>query len=142
MSWWIWMLVGLAMLTVEILIPGGIIMVFFGVSALLVGTLVAVGLGGPLWFQILLFAVLSIVSLLTLRGPILRRMEATPAAVDPIDSLVGAQALLLEEIAPGAEGKVELRGSAWTAYNQGDRVLQSGEKCFVAKVESLMLFVQ
>ena len=74
MTWWIWILVGLALLAVEIAIPGGIIMLFFGVSAMIVGVLVALGVGGPLWFQVLLFSVLSVVSLLTLRGTILRRM--------------------------------------------------------------------
>jgi membrane protein implicated in regulation of membrane protease activity len=142
MDWWIWMLIGLALLTLEILIPGGIIMVFFGVAALLVGLLVALGIGGPLWFQILVFTVLSVVSLLTLRGPILRRMKATPGSEDPIDSLIGSQALVLEAMAPGDEGKVELRGTAWSALNEGEATLEPGAKCRVSRVESLKLYVR
>ena len=142
MDWWIWMLAGLAMLTVEILIPGGIIMVFFGVSAILVGSLVALGVGGPPSFQILLFTVLSVVSLLALRGPILRRMKATPNSHDPVDSLAGESALVLEAMEPGAEGRVELRGSAWSARNESDRTLSVGAKSVVSRVENLMLFVR
>ena len=92
MTWWIWILVGLALLVVEIAIPGGIIMVFFAVAAMIVGVLVALGVGGPLWFQALLFSALSVVSLLTLRGPILRRMTSTDGSADQVDSIAGKQA--------------------------------------------------
>jgi membrane protein implicated in regulation of membrane protease activity len=142
MTWWIWMLLGLGLLMFEIVIPGGIIMLFFGVSALVVGGLVAAGTGGPLWLQILLFAVLSVVSLLTLRGPILRRMKATQHAAGEVDSFIGANAELLDDIAPGAEGKAELRGTVWTAHNVGDRQLDRGKRCTVEKVEGLTLFVR
>lgn len=142
MTWWIWILAGLALLVVEVLIPGGILMVFFGVSALIVGALVALGLGGPLWLQLLVFTVLSVVSLLTLRGPVLKRMHAGPEVSDSIDSLVGAEAESLVDFAPGEPGQVELRGTAWKAFNGGDRTLRRGERCVVERVESLILFVR
>ena len=142
MAWWIWMLLGLGLLMFEIIIPGGIIMLFFGISALVVGGLVAADAGGPLWFQILLFSGLSVVSLLTLRGPILRRMKATENAAGEVDSLIGANAELMDDIAPGAEGKAVLRGSVWTAHNLGDRQLDRGKRCTVETVEGLKIFVR
>jgi membrane protein implicated in regulation of membrane protease activity len=142
MTWWIWILVGLALLAVEVAIPGGIIMLFFGVSAMIVGALVAFGVGGPLWFQALLFSVLSVVSLLTLRGPILRRMNSTDGSADLVDSIAGKQAVALDDIAPMAEGKVELRGTSWTACNVGNRPLPAGQKCIVDRVDGLKLYVR
>jgi len=142
MTWWIWILAGLGLLAAEVIIPGGIIMLFLGVAALIVGVLVAIGVGGPLWFQILLFSVLSVVSLLTLRGPILRRMQARHSDAEQVDSIVGTGAVLTEDIAPGAEGKAELRGTAWTAVNLGTRALSKGERCIVEKVEGLTLFIR
>jgi membrane protein implicated in regulation of membrane protease activity len=142
MTWWIWVLAGLALFGLEALVPGGIIMVFFGVAALLVGVLVAVGMGGPLWFQWLLFSVVSVVSLLTLRGPILRRMNASAEGTETIDSLLGQQALAMEDLAPGAVGKAELRGTSWTAENVGDRTLTRGQHGIVERVEGLKLFVR
>ena len=133
---------GLALLGLEALVPGGIIMVFFGVAAILVGGLVAIDMGGPLWFQGLLFSVVSIVSLLTLRNPILRRMNPTDAAAAEVDSLAGEQALLFGDIAPGAEGRVELRGAPWTARNVGDALLKAGQKCTVDRVDGLKLYVR
>ena len=141
MAWWIWILVGLALLAVEVAIPGGIIMLFFGVSAMIVGVLVALGVGGPLWLQALLFSALSVVSLLTLRGPILRRMNSTDGPTDQVDSIVGRQAMVLDGIAPQGEGKVELRGVPWTAHNDGNSPLTVGQTCTVHRVDGLKLYV-
>jgi len=142
MTWWIWILLGLALLVVEIAIPGGIIMLFFGLSAMIVGVLVALGVGGPLWLQAVLFSLLSVVSLLALRGPILRRMTSTDSAADKVDSFAGKQAVILSDIAPGAEGRAELRGTSWTAQNVGDSPLSAGQKCTVDRVDGLKLYVR
>ena len=142
MTWWIWILLGLAMLAVEIVIPGGIIMLFFGVSAMIVGVLVALDIGGPLWFQAMLFSVLSVVSLLTLLGPIVRRMNATDPSAGEVDSIADEPAMALGDIAPGAEGKDELRGTPWTAENVGDRPLTAGQKGAVDRVDGLKLYVR
>jgi len=142
MTWWIWMLLGFALLAVEVVIPGGIIMLFFGASAMIVGALVALGVGGPLWFQALLFSAMSVVSLFTLRGPILRRMQATDIAADKVDTFVGTQAVALGEIAAGAEGKAELRGTAWTAQNIGDGLISQGQSCTVERIDGLKLYVR
>jgi membrane protein implicated in regulation of membrane protease activity len=142
MAWWIWILIGLGLLAAEVAIPGGITMLFFGVSAVVVGMLVALGLGGPLWLQALLFATLSIVSLLSLRGPILRRMNARRPSAQEIDSLVGKAVLLKGEIQPGAEGAAELRGTTWTARNCGDVALAAGHQATIERVDGLKLLVR
>ena len=142
MTWWIWILLGLALLAVEILVPGGIIFLFFGASAIVVGALVATGLGGPMWVQAVVFSVMSIVSLLTLRGPILRRMEAHGRPTEKVDSFVGEAVVLSEGIGPRGKGKGELRGTSWTVENLGDRNLSSGDAPTVERVDGLTLFVR
>ena len=141
MPWWIWILIALACLALEVMTPGGIILLFFGVSAGVVGTLVAVGLGGPLWFQVLLFSFLSIVSVLTLRGPIVRRMRVTNAASRAVDSLVGERGVLLEDLSPGDIGKAELRGTSWNARNVGEVLLAKGQRCVVKEVDGVNLMI-
>ena len=142
MGWWIWILGGLALLALEIVIPGGIIFLFFGVAALIVGVLVALGLGGPLWFQWLLFSVLSIVSMLTLRRPILRRLQINLDETDTIDNFRGERVRVAEELQPGAEGKGEFRGTHWTVENVGDTVLAADSSAIVERVEGLRLFIR
>ena len=64
MEWWLWAALGLLLAVGEVLTPGGFFVIFFGLAGLVVALLTLVGLGGALWFQILLFSIFSVVSLL------------------------------------------------------------------------------
>ena len=141
MGWWIWIVVGLVMLAFEVFVPGGIIMLFFGAAAIVVGTLVGLGIAGPLPVQLALFSGLSVLSLLTLRGPILRRVKAGGQDLE-VDTLVGKTVIARQEIAPGAEGKAELRGTSWSAENIGDEPIAQGGKATVERINGLRLFVR
>ena len=127
MGWWIWIIVGIVMLAVEVIIPGGIIMLFLGAAALIVGILAGLGMAGPLSVQLALFSVLSVVSLLTLRGPILRRIKAGGQDLE-VDTVVGKTVIATADIATKGEGKVELRGTSWSAENIGDEPISKGGK--------------
>src|SRR5262249_50222631 len=131
---------GLALLLIEMATPGGLFFLFFGVAALLVGCLAGLGVK-PDWLQFLVFSVLSVGSLLTFRGPLLRRMRARqpPPAVDDVR---GETAVLIDELPPHGVGKAELRGTLWNAQNAGDRALPKGQRCAVERVEGLKLWVR
>lgn len=140
MAWWLWVVLGLLLLVLEILTPGGFFVMFFGLAALVLGGLVAVGAGGPVWLQWLLFSVLSLVSLVLFRPSLTRWMRGAPAG--SVDSLVGEVAVLLEDLAAGAVGKAELRGTAWTVRNGGASPLRRGGRARVERVDGLMLVIQ
>jgi len=141
MIWWLWVLVGLGLLAFEMALPGGFFALFFGVGALLVGALVALDAAGPAWMQWLLFSVLSIGALVTLRRPLQARLNLGGSR-RPVDSLVGESAVALEDLAPGGLGKAELRGTSWSARNRGSVALSKGQRCIVEKVDGLMLLVR
>lgn len=142
MAWWIWVIIGLVFLGAELAAPGGVVMLFFGAAAIMVGLLVAPGLAVPAWVEFALFSILSVVSLLTLRGPLLKRMKLGGNYPDDVDSLVGETAIVAQELAPGAGGKAELRGTTWSARNDGEDTLAAGQACRVERVEGLTLFVR
>jgi hypothetical protein len=142
MEWWMWLLLGLVLLGIEVGLPGGIVMLFFGVAALIVGGLVGIGIGGAPWMQYLLFSIISIGSLLTLRGPILRTMATRSNAAEKVDTLINQAVVALDTLAPGGEGRVELRGTTWSAQNIGDTLIRKGQKCVVARNDGLKLFVR
>jgi membrane protein implicated in regulation of membrane protease activity len=142
MLWWHWMLLGLVLLVGEMLIPGGLFALFFGLAALVVGVLMGLGVNGPTWLQWLLFATLSIVSLLLFRGPLLTRLKIRHQASPRIDSLLGAIVTLLEDLPPGAVGRGELRGTVWTVQNGNAASLQRGQRCRVQRVDGLTLWVE
>ena len=101
MTWWHWLALGLILVALEMAASGGFYVIFFGIAALAIGGLHLFGLAGPVWFQFLLFSVVSIVSLLLFRSPLLRLMGLDGPGVD-VDSLVGEIATPVEDIQPGA----------------------------------------
>jgi membrane protein implicated in regulation of membrane protease activity len=123
----------------EMLSPGGFYLLFFGIASIIVGALAGLEVVRTEWLQWLLFSGLAVLSLLLLRGPLLRMAQRQPA--QEMDSMVGETAVLMEDLQPGHTGKAELRGSTWSARNIGTVPLSSGQRATVAKVDSLTIFV-
>lgn len=141
MTWWMWAVVGFLLLAGELLTPGGFYILFFGVSGLCVALVTALAPGFPLWGQWLLFSVLAVVALLFFRRPLLEWFRRSSPARE-VDSLVGEIAVALEDIPAGGIGKVELRGSAWSAQNTGSAAAARGQRCKVCGVDGLMLKIE
>jgi membrane protein implicated in regulation of membrane protease activity len=140
MEWWIWLLAGLLLLLIELVTPGGFYFMFFGIGALTVGVLAGLHAAGPVWFQLVLFSFLSLGTLWLFRGKLLALTEGKGVAA--VDSLIGETAVTVDRIAAREIGKVEMRGTSWTARNIGDQPLKRGERVKVERVEGLTLFVR
>lgn len=142
MEWWIWVLVGLAMLVMEILTPGGFFILFFGVGALVVGALAGAGLVESEWLQWLLFSVVSVASLVLFRKRLLARFRGPEAMAPRAPTGVGEIATLTEDLPPGAVGRAELRGTTWTTRSRATTALARGQRCRVMEVDGLTLWVE
>jgi inner membrane protein len=141
MPWWAWLALGLGLVLLELLTPLGFYLMFFGVGALVLGALASLRLPVPLWGEWLLFSGLSVAAMLLLRRPLLARFHRDGQRL-AIDSLVGETALALEDLAVGATGRVELRGTTWNARNFGAYPVARGQRCTVEKIEGLLLWVR
>ena len=141
MLWWHWLVIGLILVALEMAASGGFYVIFFGIAALAIAGLHVLDLAGPVWLQLVLFSSISIGSLLLFRGPLLKRMQLDGPGKD-VDSLVGDIALPLEDIPAGAVGRAELRGTVWSARNQGTATVVRGERCKVVDVDRLMIFLK
>jgi membrane protein implicated in regulation of membrane protease activity len=137
MVWWMWVLAGIGLLAFEVATPGGFFALFFGVGALLVAPLAALGFADSL--QWLAFSALSLAGLATLRGPMLRRLSRRPEAQV---ELVGEHAVLLTDVPAGGEGRAELRGTTWTARVASGIPLAKGQRCVVERVDGLTLWLR
>lgn len=140
MIWWYWLIMGLILAGAEMLLPGGFYLLFFGMAALIVGTLTGLGVVQAAWLEWLLFSTLAIVSLLLFRGPLLRMPQSASPHV--VDTMVGESAVLLDDLPSGHTGKAELRGTTWTTRNDGPSPLAKGQRAIVTKVDGLMLCVR
>jgi membrane protein implicated in regulation of membrane protease activity len=138
MSWWLWVISGLGLLVVEMVTPGSLFALFFGVGALCVAPLAALGI--PPVGQWIAFSVISVVLLVTLRNRLQERMRRAPPG-PAVDSLVGQEVVLLADLPAGGEGKVELRGVPWSARAASGIPLARGQRCRVERVEGVLLYV-
>ena len=142
MIWWYWVVLGLLLAGLEVATPGGVFLLFFGIGALLVGGLAAVGLSGPAWLEWLLFTLFSVGALMFFRAPLLRLMEARTPRSGDIDSLRGEVAVAMDGIPAGGLGRAQLRGTVWTARNLGADPITPGERCLVTSVDGLTISIR
>lgn len=139
MSWSFWLIFGLLLLVFEMLTPGGFFTFFFGVAAFVVAGLVWAGFldSGP--GQWLTFGVLGTVLILALRPLVRKKFETNTPKVD---QLVGQTAIALETLDMNGRGKVELRGTTWSAVYSGSGSVLKGDRLRVTKVDGLSLIVE
>lgn len=139
MSWWIWVVIGFLLLCVEF-VSTTMHIGLFAVGAFVVAIVVGAGANVPLWGQIVIFTIASLLSFFFLRPMIMKRLKLDQKKV--VDSLVGEQAMALEDMAVGGNGRAEMRGTTWGARNIGETALIRGQRCIVAAVEGLVLHVR
>jgi membrane protein implicated in regulation of membrane protease activity len=139
MVWWIWVLIAFAILALE-LTTATMHVGFFAVGALVVALLVAFSTDLPLWMQLLVFTVVSLIAFFFLRPVLVRKMKLDQKRV--VDTLIGEQAVALEDIGVGGNGRAEMRGTTWSARNIGETALIRGQRCTVAGVDELVIHLR
>jgi membrane protein implicated in regulation of membrane protease activity len=138
-GWWIWVVGGLIMMGLEAFLPTGFYFFFLGLAAVATGTLTWLGVVHTLFYQGLT-ALLSMGVVVAARRPVLARFKLSPQ--NEVDSMVGETATALESIAAQGGGRVELRGTTWSARNLGEAEIPVRAKCRVERVDGLTLEVR
>jgi membrane protein implicated in regulation of membrane protease activity len=141
MPWLAWMILGAVLLATELaFIDAQFFLVFFGISALLVGAVGLVGINLPDWSQWLLFAVLSIVALLFFRRRIYGLLARQPGHMEKGPS--GEEVTVPTDLPPGGNCRLEFRGSTWTAQNRSEHEISAGARARIVHVEGLTLHIR
>ena len=141
MPWWAWIVAGIVLAGIEVMaVDLAFYLVFLGVAAIGVGIIEAVSPGLPMWGQWLLYAVLSIVSMVLLRKKLHQRLRG--GALPGFDnSSAGTVVDVGEDVPPGLQTRVALRGSKWPATNVDTSVIQAGTKARVVKNDGTTLHI-
>lgn len=134
-----WLFVAVALAALEVL-STSLIFIMLAVGAL-VSMLVAI-LGGPFLLQLVVGVAVSFVLLALLRPQLIRRLHAGPTLTTGAQALVGARAIVLEEVADTASGRVKIGGDVWTAkaYDEDDRI-EPGTKVEVVAIKGATAYV-
>ena len=139
MPWWGWIVLGAIILISEITVSTDFYLVFFAAGALILGLLGLLGVSLPVSVQWLLFASVSIGTLVLFRA---RLREKIKTREQDVDKLEDEFAVATEQLAAGATGQAELRGSMWSARNIGEVDLEAGDRCRVEGVDGLVLAIR
>lgn len=136
-AWLIWLIVAGALVVGEIL-SAGFILGPLALAALPPIAVAAAG-GGPIW-QILVFIVGALASLLFLR-PLARRHLRTPALQRTgTAALVGQTALVIERVDVDG-GSVKLAGEVWSARSYDGDVYEPDQRVTVVEINGAMAHV-
>lgn len=134
-----WLIVVAVMLIIEIFTMG-LTTIWFSLGA--VAAAVAAGLGAPLWVQILLFSIVSVVIMLLVR-PFAMKVINVGRTKTNIDEVVGEQAIVIENIDNRKEqGKVKFRGVEWMARSVDGSMIAVDEMVTVEAVSGVKLLVK
>jgi membrane protein implicated in regulation of membrane protease activity len=90
--------------------------------------------------QVAEFTAFSVILMALFRRRLLRAVQPNPQA-PMVDTLVGEIAIAAEDVPAGGVGRVELRGSAWSARSANGQAIVRGSRCVVARVDGLMLYI-
>ena len=139
MPWYGWIILGAALLGTEMfVIDAQFYLVFFGFSALVVGVLGLAGIVLPAWAQWLAMGLLAALLMVTFRKRLyerVRRVEGTVAE----RVAAGDRIRMNTRLGPGESGKVEFRGTSWSAINEDARPLELGEEAEIIGMDGLTL---
>ncbi len=117
--WLVWFLAGIAVMLAELAVPGFVIL-FFGLGC---WGAAAIAVFAPEAYsaQVVVFIIVSIASLMTLRKVAMRvfvgRSEG-PETEDFGNVPVGARITLDQDLEPGRVGRVHFRGTLWDAISE------------------------
>ena len=137
----IWFLIGLALLLMELALPG-LIVFFFGVGAWVTAA-VCLFLPVGLNVQLLIFLGSSLLTLVLLRRAILRRRYSSRTQSetgDLEDDYIGRTATALEDFDATGQGRVQFKGSTWAAISTAP-VLR-GQQVVITAFHSIRLQVE
>lgn len=137
----IWFLFGLALMLMELVLPGFIV-VFFGAGAWIVALLVWSGLPISFSTQLVIFLAASLVLLFLFRkyGKDYFKGKVTKENIESFDSVRGERVTVVSEIHPATGGKVEFNGTIWNA--ESSEVLAKGTAAEIVERKNLILTVQ
>jgi len=140
---YVWIVVGLVIMSMELFLPG-FILCFFGLGAVLTGLLlIFIPMGVNT--QLVLFSVLFILSLVSFRrcaqGYFTGRVSGKNPSGRPLEVHAGETAIVVEDIIPNSpRGKVEFHGSFWNA--DSDVEIVKGAKVTIVERRDLTFKVK
>lgn len=137
----LWLILGFLLIISELFVTG-VIAVFFGIGAVLVGLLTLFGVTTGLTSQLWVFAVISLVALFGARRHFKRWLTGdvtdSPSSDAGLGDTYGSRVTVLTDFVHGS-GHVQMHGAKWDAESDDD--LKAGDVAWVSGNRGIVLKV-
>ena len=140
MEWWQWIALGVLILSAETFIDSEFYLVFIGLAAIAVGFNHFAPYELPIFGQWLLFSALCAAFIVVFRRKLYEKLRGNPPDIE--DGILGEVAIARQSIAAGGHGRVELRGTTWTAHNESDTPIPARGRARIEGSQGLMLLIR
>ena len=119
----------------------GLTTMWFALGSL--AALVVAAVGGPVWLQVIVFFVVSLLALFGFRNLTKDHFNRNRVKTNA-DSLIGRKGIVTEEVSNiYATGQVTVAGQGWTARSVDDNVtLEKGEMVVIRSISGVKLMVE
>lgn len=139
----VWIFIGIILILLEFALPG-LVIVFFGTSAVVVGIAVYYGLPQTMGIPFFVFTALTVLQIFVLRqrfrGWFKGDVVSERSGRDAMEDFVGREVVAITDFEErDLVGKVEFRGSNWNA--QSTATLKAGERAVISGRDGLKLLI-
>lgn len=137
----IWLIIAIVLVILEIATAG------FGVICFAIGagfSALAAGLGASFTWQIVIFAVVSLLTFIFLRPVVMRFLDKKSKDVKTnAEAIVGRKGFVSERIdAAQHTGRVAVDGDDWKAVSENGEVIEKGTEVEIVKLDSIIVTVK
>ena len=136
--WQLWLIVSFICLILE-LTNGDFFIFCFAVGG--IGGLAASLFTDTLWIQVVVFAIVSLLSIFFVR-PVILKYFHKPGRKSNADALIGRTGKVEEAIPGNGFGYVRIDGDSWKAKTSDGEPLAAGTDVRVIKMESIIVTVE
>ena len=138
--WLIWVIISILCLILE-LSSGDFFILCFAIGAA-VSAIVA-GCGANLTWQIIVFAVVSALSLLLVRPALLKKLHKPQRErLSNAEAMIGQEGRVSESIEVGGYGRVAIDGDDWKARSADGSAIEKDVRVRVVNMDSIILTVE
>lgn len=138
--WLVWIIISIICLILE-LSSGDFFILCFAIGAAIAAIIAGCG-ATPTW-QIIVFALISALSLLLVRPKLLKKLHK-PNRERPsnAEAMIGQEGRVSETIEAGGYGRVAIDGDDWKALSVDSSAIKKGTRVRVVKMDSIIATVE
>lgn len=138
MTWLTWIIIAIALVIMEVVTPSIFFFLCLGIGAFFAA--IAAYFNVSNWLEFGVFAVMSVVSIYTIRPIFKKAMAKQETVKSNVDELVGAKAVVTGKILPSKAGFVKVQSEIWLA--ESDEEINEGETVIIQEVSGTKVIVK